>query len=110
MLLGGNDACNGEGRKQLGLVLEAFNLEPDHGEFFRELFHGLVGVEMLLQPGEGEFHGWRLPVAPPPPLRGRSVREADREGGMGCASTSRMLLNTDSQWRSASEFQNRTTR
>jgi len=56
MLLGGNHPRDGERRKLLRLVLDALDLEPDHGELVGELFKGLVGVEMFLQPGEGEFH------------------------------------------------------
>src|SRR5690606_24659517 len=56
MLLGGDHARDDEGRKLLGLVLQMFDLKPDHGELVGELFDRLVGVEMLFQPGEGEFH------------------------------------------------------
>ena len=57
MLLGGDHACDGERRKRLGLVLNVLHLKPDHGELVGELFERLVSVEMVLQPGEGEFHG-----------------------------------------------------
>jgi len=33
----------------------------------------------------------------PPPLRGRSVGFADREGGIGCKMVLRIVSNTDSQ-------------
>jgi len=52
MLLGGNHPRDRERRQRLGLVVEALDLEPDHRELVGELFHGLVGVEMFLQPGE----------------------------------------------------------
>src|SRR5450756_865701 len=57
MLLGRDHLGDGERRQRLRLVLDVLDLEPDHGELVGELFDRLVGVEMLLQPGEGEFHG-----------------------------------------------------
>jgi hypothetical protein len=57
VLLGGDHARDRERRKQLRLVLDVFNLKPDHGELVGERLKRLVGVEMFLQPGEGEFHG-----------------------------------------------------
>ncbi len=60
MLLGGDHARDRERRQRLGLVLEMLDLEPDHGELVGELFDRLVGVEMVLEPGEGEFHGLLL--------------------------------------------------
>ncbi len=56
MLLGLDDARDDERREQLRLVLDALDLEPDHGELVGELAERPVGVEMLLEPGEGEFH------------------------------------------------------
>ena len=44
------------GASCLRLVLDALDLEPDHGELVDELVERLVGVEVLLQPGEGELH------------------------------------------------------
>ena len=32
------------------------DLEPDHGELVGERVERLVGGEVLLEPGEGEFH------------------------------------------------------
>src|SRR5581483_10722118 len=60
-------ARNGEGGKRPGLVLEALDLEPNHGEPVGELLDRLVGVEMVLQPGEREFH-----VLSPPASEGTS--------------------------------------
>jgi hypothetical protein len=60
MLLGRDHAGDGEGSQRLRLILDVLDLEPDHGEPVGELFHGLVGVEMFLQPGEGKFHGATL--------------------------------------------------
>src|SRR5664280_2154580 len=56
MLLGGNHPRDGERRQRLRLVVDVLDLQPDHGELVGELFDGLVGVEMFLQPGQGEFH------------------------------------------------------
>ena len=56
------------------------DLEPDHGELVDDLVERRVGVEMLLQPGQGEFHGalLRRPAACAlPSLQGRA-REGDR--------------------------------
>src|ERR1700743_257546 len=44
-------------RQRPGLVLDVLDLKPDHGEPVSQLFQRLVGVEMLLEPGEGELHG-----------------------------------------------------
>ena len=57
VLLGGDHARDGERRQRLRLVLDVLDLKPDHGELVGELFQRLVGFEMFLQPGEGEFHG-----------------------------------------------------
>src|SRR5450759_3189986 len=62
MLLGGDHPRDGERRQRLGLVVDILDLEPDHGELVGELFDGLVGVEMLLQPGEGELHELNPPA------------------------------------------------
>ncbi len=77
MLLGGNNARDGERRQRLALVLDLLDFQPDHGELVGELVERLVRVEMLLEPGQGEFHGEFFPNAPASPLprlRGR-VRE-----------------------------------
>ena len=52
MLLRFDDARDDERRQQLGLVLDALDLEPDHGELVGELAERMIGVEMLLEPGE----------------------------------------------------------
>ncbi len=56
MLFRLDDFGDDEGREQLRLVLEALDFEPDHGELVGDLAERTIGVEMLLQPGEGEFH------------------------------------------------------
>ena len=63
MLLGRDHARDGERRQRLRLVLDVLDLEPDHGELVGELFQRLVGVEMFLQPGEGEFHELNPPAS-----------------------------------------------
>ena len=63
MLLGGNHARDRERRQRLRLVLDVLDLKPDHGELVGELFQRLVGVEMFLQPGEGEFHELSPPAS-----------------------------------------------
>ena len=67
MLLGRDHARDGEWRSALALSSMLLDLEPDHGELVGELLERLVGVEMLLQPGEGELH-----VLSPPASDGTS--------------------------------------
>ena len=49
------------------LVLDVLDLEPDHGELVDDHAERFVGVEMLFQPGQGEFH-----VLNPPASVGKS--------------------------------------
>ena len=63
MLLGGDDARDREGRELLRLVLDALDFEADHGELVDDLIERSVGVEMLLQPGEGELHSLSPPAS-----------------------------------------------
>ena len=56
MLLGLDHARDGERRELFAHVLDALDLEPDHGQLVGDLAERAVGVEMLLEPGEGEFH------------------------------------------------------
>ena len=66
MLLGLDHARDDERRKRFRLVLDALDLEPDHGQLVGELAERAVGVEMLLEPGEGEFHhGFTGSIRPP---------------------------------------------
>ena len=81
MLLGLDDSRDDVGRQQLALVFDALDLEPDHGELVGDLAERMVGTEMLLEPGQGEFHHGAIfprsePLSPPP-LAG--------EGGEGAA-------------------------
>jgi hypothetical protein len=79
VLLGGDHIGDLVGREQFRLGFDLLDLETDHGELVDELFQRLVGVEMLLKPGEGEFHGadsavgqlaTRAALSAPPPLAG----------------------------------------
>ena len=51
------------GASALPLSSTLLDLEPDHGELVDELVERLVGVEMLLEPGEGEFHQLNPPAS-----------------------------------------------
>ncbi len=65
MLLRLDDARDDERREQFRLVLDALDLEPDHGELVGDLAERVIGVEMLLEPGEGEFHHGDYGLNPP---------------------------------------------
>ena len=54
---------NDEGLEQRRLVLDALDLEPDHGELVDDCGQRLVGVEMLFQPGQREFHELNPPAS-----------------------------------------------
>ena len=41
-------------------VFNAFDFEPDKGEFRRDLIERSVGLQVIFQPGEREFHGQLL--------------------------------------------------
>ena len=71
VLLGGHDVGHGEGGEVLCLVFNAFDLETDMGERVGDPVDGSVGVEVILEPGEGELH-WRSPFHfnCPSPLEG----------------------------------------
>ena len=45
-----------EGRQRLGHVGDLFDLEPDADQTLADLVERGRGVEMVLEPGEGEFH------------------------------------------------------
>ena len=65
MLFGLDHARNDERRQELRLVLDALDLKPDHGELVHDLAERAIGVEMLLEPAEGEFHHGRRPLPSP---------------------------------------------
>jgi hypothetical protein len=56
MLLGRDHLHDPEGREDLGEVLDLLDLEADHGELVGDALDGGDGVEVLFQPGQGEFH------------------------------------------------------
>ena len=56
MLLRRDHAGDRESRELLRLVLDALDLEPDHGETVDDRVERSIGVEMLFEPGDGEFH------------------------------------------------------
>ena len=56
VLLCFRDARDDKWREQLGLVLDAFDLKPDHGQLVSKLAERMMGIEMLLEPAESELH------------------------------------------------------
>ena len=56
MLLGFNDRGDDEAVILAARVLDQLNLEPDAGQRIDDLGERSRGVEMVEQPGEGEFH------------------------------------------------------
>ena len=56
MRLGLDDAGDDEAFELGARVLDALDLEADAGERVDDLGEGGRGVEMVLQPGQGEFH------------------------------------------------------
>src|ERR1035437_1087957 len=92
MLLGGNHSRDGERRQRLRLVVDVLDLKPDHGELVGELFDGLVGVEMFLQPGQGEFHDDRFPAGASCSLS--SLRRRVRVGALAATAVSTKLTNS----------------
>ena len=56
VLLGGDHLGDAVGGERLRLVLHALDLEADAGERLDDLVERGVGVEVILEPGEGEFH------------------------------------------------------
>src|SRR5581483_3391793 len=99
-----------ERRKRLRRVLDRFHFEPGHGQGNLDRRDIGVGVEVLFQPGKGEFHGksscaaGKVRAALPPPLRGR----VGERGAVEAAS--RIAASTPSMCCFTSEFQNRKTR
>ncbi len=56
MRLGRDHPGDAEGREIPGQVLDALDLEADHGQPLGDAVDGGDGVEVLFQPGQGEFH------------------------------------------------------
>src|SRR5690606_5499500 len=55
MLFSGQDLGDDEGLER-SLVIDAFNLEPDHRQLLDDLIERGVRVEVILEPGKSEFH------------------------------------------------------
>ena len=72
MRLGLDHPGDDERRQRLALVLDALDFQPDHGELVGDLAERAVGVEMLLEPGEGEFHHGFKDSTPPPASENRA--------------------------------------
>ena len=56
MLLGLDHAGDDERRELFALVLDALDLKPDHGQLVGDVAERPIGLQMLLEPGESEFH------------------------------------------------------
>src|SRR6516225_968123 len=56
MLFGRYHPRDGERRQHLAPVRDALDFEPDHGELVDDRRKRRVGVEVLLEPSEGELH------------------------------------------------------
>ena len=63
MFLGRDHGRNHERLEQRRLVLDALDLEPDHGELVDDFAERSVGVEMLFEPGQREFHELNPPAS-----------------------------------------------
>ena len=55
-----------------GRILDAFDLEADRGQRLDDRRAVGIGLEMLLQPGQGELH------APTPPLKASARRAREK--------------------------------
>ena len=60
MLFRLQDLAEGEPLQRVEGVHDLLNLKSKVGEGLRDLVHAGGGVEMFLEPGEGEFHGISL--------------------------------------------------
>ena len=56
VFLGGLDIAEGEIGKLRRWVLDAFDFEAEVGQGIGDLINRRRGVEMVLEPGESEFH------------------------------------------------------
>ena len=57
VLLGLEDLAQSKGANPVGGVNDVFDLQPQIGQSIRDLGHRGVRIEVVFQPGEGEFHG-----------------------------------------------------
>ena len=70
VFLGGQNLAHGEGGETLGGVVDALDLEAEIGQGEGDLAECRVGLQMLLEPGEREFHE----AVPDDPERGLGDR------------------------------------
>ena len=56
MLLGTDNARDGEGRQLLGWIFDMLDLKARHGHGVNNLLRARRGFQVLLEPGQGEFH------------------------------------------------------
>jgi hypothetical protein len=57
-----DDIADDEGRELGGAVVDRFEFEPDRGDRLADLGQAGVRLEMLLEPGQREFHRASPPV------------------------------------------------
>ena len=62
MLLGGDHTCDGKRGEHLAAIDHSLDFEPDHRELVDDRGERSIGIEMLLEPSQGEFHH---PLNPP---------------------------------------------
>jgi len=63
MFLGRDHRSNHKWLEQARFVLDALDLEPDHGEPVDDLIERGDRVEMFFEPGQSEFHGLNPPAS-----------------------------------------------
>ena len=62
MLLRRLDIADAEGAEAIGRIVHALNLQPQIGQRIKDFIEGRLGIEVILQPVQGEFH-MRLPMS-----------------------------------------------
>ena len=61
MLFCFDDLCDRKRAQEFERIVHMLKLQPDHGERVCDLAKRGVGLKVLLQPGEREFHGFSVP-------------------------------------------------
>ena len=89
VLLGGEHGGDAVGGERLRLVLDALDLQPDAGQRLDDHVEGSVGVEVVLEPGEGEFHGAKPLGSGEPGLRDAEGGRARRRASPGATRPAR---------------------